>query len=124
MGLTSLVYTPPLRRDAVGRTLDYAVLEEAVEQYAAGDAMAAPRSVFRHLFPDEAPGLSAPFSFTQGSSRVTVRIDDGVCFVTVPMVKIAAQGGVAALRYVLQSINTSGQLFQGRVRGDDLALEF
>jgi hypothetical protein len=124
MGLTSLVYTPPLRRDAVGRTLDYGVLEHAVEQYAAGDAMEATRSVFRHLFPEAAPDLTEPFSFTQGSSRVTVRIDDDICFVTVPMVKIPAAGGVAALRYVLQSINTSGQLFQGRVRGDDLALEF
>jgi hypothetical protein len=125
MGLTSLVYTPPLRRDAVGQTLDYSVLEHAVEQYANGDAMEATRSVFRHLFPDAAPDLAQPFSFTQGSSRVTVRIDDGVCFVTVPMVKLPASGGaVAALRYVLQSINSSGQLFQGRVRGDDLALEF
>jgi hypothetical protein len=124
MGLTSLVYMPPLRRDAVGRTRDYSVLEHAVEQYASGDAMESTRSVFRHLFPDAAPDLAQPFSFTQGSSRVTVRIDDGVCFVTVPMVKLPENGGVAALRYVLQSINSSGQLFQGRVRGDDLSLEF
>jgi len=124
MGLSSLVYTPPLRRDAVGQSLDYAVLEHAVEQYTAGDALEATRSVFRHLFPEHAPDLSQPFSFTQGSSRVSVRIDDGVCFVSVPMVKLPANGGVAALRYVLQSINCSGQLFQGRVRGDDLALEF
>jgi hypothetical protein len=40
------------------------------------------------------------------------------------MVKLPTGGGVAALRYVLQSINCSGQLFQGRVRGDDIALEF
>ena len=73
MGLSSLLYSPPLRRDAVGQTLDYAVLEEAVEQYTAGDALAATRSVFRHLFPADTPDLSQPFSFTQGSSRVTVR---------------------------------------------------
>jgi hypothetical protein len=125
MSLSSLTYTPPIRRDAVGRALDYEVLEQAAEQFTAGDALAATRLVFRHLFPEQAPDLNEPFAFTQGSSRVTVRVEDGVCFVTVPMVRLPATGAsVAALRYVLQSINGSGQLFQGRLRGDDVTLEF
>ncbi len=125
MGLTALTYTPPIRRDAIGRVLDYALLEQASEQYSNGQHLEATRTVFRHLFPDEAPDLAQPFSFTQGSSKVTVRVDDGVCFVSTPMVRLpAAGGGVAALRYVLSSINCSGQLFQGRLRGDDIALEF
>jgi hypothetical protein len=125
MSLSSLTYTPPIRRDAVGRDLDYEVLEHAAEQYASGDALGAAQAVMRHLFPQEAPDLSQPFTFTQGSSRVTVRVEDGVGFVDVPMVRVP-QGGasVAALRYVLQSVNGSGQLFQGRLRGDDVVLEF
>ncbi len=125
MSLSSLTYTPPIRRDAVGRALDYEVLEQAVEQYAAGDPLGGARLVLRHLFPEDAPDLSQPFTFAQGSSRVTVRVDDGVCFIDVPMVRIPLTGGsVAALRYVLQSINGSGQLFQARLRGDDVVLEF
>ena len=125
MGITSLTYTPPIRRDAVGRELDYELLEQASELYAAGEQLEATRRVLRHLFPDQAPDLSQPFAFTQGSSRVTVRVDDGVCFVSVPLVRLPAGGGsVAALRYVLQSINGSGQLFQARLRGDDVVLEF
>lgn len=125
MSLSSLTYTPPIRRDAVGRALDYEVLEQAAEQFAGGDPLGAARQVMRHLFPDDAPDLAQPYTFTQGSSRVTVRVEDGVCFVSVPMVRIPATGGsVAALRYVLQSVNGSGQLFQGRLRGDDVVLEF
>lgn len=124
MSLSSLTYAPPIRRDAAGRALDYELLEQATERFTAGEPLEAARLVFRHLFPDLAPDLSAPFTFSQGSSRVTVRIDDGVCFVSVPMVRLPPGGAVAALRYVLSTINTSGQLFQGRLRGDDVSLEY
>jgi hypothetical protein len=126
MAISSLTYTPPIRRDAVGRTLDYHLLETAAEQYAAGEFLASAQTVFQHLFPDgEAPDLSKPFSFTQGSSLVTARIEDGVCFLSVPMVRLpAGGGGVAALRYVLTRINGSGQLAQARLHGEDVYLEF
>ncbi len=126
MSITSLTYMPPIRRDAVGRELDYDLLETAAEQYGAGEHLASAQTVFRHLFgAADAPDLSRPFSFTQGSSRLTVRIDDGVCFLSVPMVRLpAGGGGVAALRYILSRINASGQLAQARLRGDEVSLEY
>jgi|GEM_PF-1051653 len=125
MSLSSLSYAPPIRKDAVARTLDYNLLETATEQYDAGDFLASTVTVFRHLFPDgEAPDLTQPFAFTQGSSRVTARIEDGVCYLSVPMIRLPQGGGVAALRYLLQRINGSGQMFQARLHGDDVHLEF
>ncbi len=126
MSISSLTYAPPIRRDAVARTLDYHLLDAAADQHGDGAHLDAVHTVFRHLFPDgDAPDLAQPFSFVQGSSRVTVRIDDGICFVSVPMVRLpAGGGGVAALRYLLQRINSTGQLYQARLRGDDVHLEF
>lgn len=125
MSISSLTYAAPIRKDAVTATLDYDLIEHAAELYDAGDHLAATATVFRHLFPaGDAPDLSQPFSFTQGSSKVTAQIADGVCTVTVPMVRLPAGGGVAALRYLLTRLNGSGQMFQARLRGDDVALEF
>jgi hypothetical protein len=124
MTITSLAYEPPVRRDAVARPLDYQLLELAIEQYASGAHLASAETVLRHLFPGLPSDLSKPFTFTQGSSRVTVRLEDGVCFVSVPMIRLpTGGGGIAALRYLLTRINGSGQLHQARLRGDDVHLE-
>ncbi len=126
MSISSLTYLAPIRKAAVGRTLDYQLLETAGELYTAGEFLASAQTVFRHLFPDgEPPDLAAGFAFTQGSSRVTARITDGVCFLSVPMARLPTTGsGVAALRYVLTRINGSGQLHQARLHGEDIHLEF
>lgn len=125
MSITTLTYAPPIRKDAAAATLDYHLLEQADELYGAGDHLAAAAAVFRHLFPGGELDLGKPFAFTQGSSRVSVRVEDGVCTIAVPMVRLpSGGGGVAALRYLLTKINGSGQLFQARLRGDDVALEF
>src|SRR5688572_16382214 len=117
MSISSLRFVPPIRRAVVARTLDFDLVETAVSQHQSGDHLGSVSTVFAHLFPDNPPDLSAPFTFTQGSSRVTVRIDDGVCTVTVPMVRVVAGGsGVAALRYTLTRINGCGQLTQARLR--------
>jgi hypothetical protein len=43
----------------------------------------------------------------------------------VPLVRLTPTGNaVAALRYALTTISGSGQLYQPRLRGDDLYLEF
>jgi hypothetical protein len=127
MALTSLMYDPPIRREARPAKRDYDLLEAAVTLSEEGKALESASTVFRHLFPtQEIPDLATtPFSFIQGSSRVTARIDGEEIVITVPLVRLPTGGSaIAALRYVLTKIAGSGQLHQPRLRGDDIYLEF
>jgi hypothetical protein len=126
MTILSLTYSAPIRRSRVAKALDFELLETAGAQYDSGAFLEAMQTVFRHLFPDAPPtDLAHQFSFTQGSSRVTTWIDDNVFIASVPLVRLPTGGGaIAALRYILTRINASGQLFQARLRGDDVHLEF
>jgi hypothetical protein len=116
-------FTPPVRRRAVATTRDYEVLDTAIEQFDAGEHAAAVVSVFQHLnLPVE---LDAGVVFAQGSSKVSARIVDRAFSLTVPVVKLPAGGAaIAALRYILTRINSTGQLYQARLHGDDVVLEF
>lgn len=127
MAITSLFYAAPIRRLTEPTELDYQLLEAAAERSDEGDAIAAVNQVFAHLFPGTAGGdlAATPLTFVQGSSRVTARIDDGHLTITVPLVTLDPAGNpVAALRYLLTTISASGQLYQPRLRGDDVYLEF
>lgn len=127
MAITSLTYLPPLRRLPLPLELDYELLEAASASSDDGDTTGAIHKVFAHLFPGADVGdlAARPFTFVQGSSRVTAHIVDGDLTITVPLVRLVpTANAVAALRYVLTSISSSGQLYQPRLRGDDLYLEF
>ena len=83
--------------------------------------------MFEHLFPDESlPNLATEtFSFTQGSSRVSTRIENDDIVISVPLARLPDGGkAVAALRFVLTKVSSPGQLFQPRLRGADVHLEF
>ena len=125
MSIASPMYAPPIRRRVDAVTQDYELIDAATERFEAGDFLDAVHKVFAHVMPGVAIDLAAaPATFVQGSSRVTARIDDGIFTLSCPLVRLPAGGGaVAALRYVLSRINGSGQLFQARLRGDDLFLE-
>jgi hypothetical protein len=79
MALTSLFFAPPIRRLTEPTELDYDLLETAAGLADDGQAEAAVRQVFAHLFPGAEVGdlTSAPFTFVQGSSRVTAQLADG-----------------------------------------------
>jgi hypothetical protein len=127
MALTSLSYAAPVRRLIPPAALDYDRLEAAAALADAGDTTAAIIAVFSHLFPalDSSALATTPLEFVQGSSRVTARIDGAELAITVPLVRLSTAGNpVAALRYVLTTIAGSGQLYQPRLRGDELHLEF
>lgn len=127
MGLSSLTYTPPIRRAQRAPKLDYELLEAAAELAQQGQAQASVQKVYEHLFPTTPiPDLTAEtFRFTQGSSRVTSKIEGDSLKISVPLVKLPNGGAaIAALRYVLTKIAGSGQLHQPRLRGDDIHLEF
>jgi hypothetical protein len=122
---TAQAYTPPIRRRNVSSARDYELFDAALESFEAGEHAEAVAKIFKHLFPDLAIDLAAGAAFAQGSSNVRVRVVDGVFTMTVPVVKLAAGGGaIAALRYALTKINGTGQLYQARLHGDDLVLEY
>jgi hypothetical protein len=127
MAISSLSYAPPIRRGARPAKPDYELLETAINLSEEGKSLDAVTKTFEHLFPKQkAPELSKePYVFTQGSSRVTVKLENGDLVVSVPLVKLPTGGGaIAALRFVLTKISGSGQLHQPRLRGDDVFLEF
>ncbi len=122
---TAQAFTPPVRRRAVTMARDYELFDAALEQFDAGEHADAVDKVFKHLLPDLSLDLAAGAMFAQGSSNVSVKIADRVFTMVVPVVKLPAGGGaIAALRYALTRINGTGQLYQARLHGDDLVLEF
>lgn len=127
MAITSLTYEPPVRRSGRRERLDYGLLEAAVSLFDEGRHAEALTKTFEHLFPGAPPpNLAAgAFSFAQGSSRVSARVEGGDVVVTVPLARLPSGGkAVAALRFVLTKISCPGQIYQPRLRGDDLFLEF
>ncbi len=127
MPISSFSYPAPVRRRARTPALDYHLLEAGFTLSDEGQAGAAVSKVLAHLFPGrELPDLARePFHFVQGSSTVSVRLDDERLSVSVPLVRLPAGGNtVAALRYLLTKISGSGQLHQPRLRGDEVYLEF
>jgi hypothetical protein len=127
MAISSLTYQAPVRRSSAHEELDYELLETAVTLSDEGRPLESLLKVFEHLLPGQTlPDLAThAFSFTQGSSKVTTRIENDDIIITVPLVKLPADGrGIAALRYVLTQISATGQLYQPRMNGDDIRLEF
>jgi hypothetical protein len=127
MTISAITYAPPVRHGTRPPRRDYALLDAAAELYEQGQHAESLAKVFAHLFPDAKLGdlATEPFAFTQGSSRVTVRVEGGELVATVPLVKLPTGGAaIAALRFVLTKLSANGQLHQPRLRGDDIYLEF
>ena len=127
MSLTCLTYVPPIRHGTRPRRPDYEQLEAAVALNEEGKHLEAIHKVFAHLFVDVAvPDLTKKaFSFVQGSSRVTAKIDGDDLVMSVPLVRLPEGGrAIAALRFVLTKLAANGQLHQPRLHGDDIYLEY
>jgi hypothetical protein len=127
MTLSSLRYEPPVRRRRQAAKPDYSLLEAAAALADEGRAVDAVTAVYRHLFPAATiPDLTAQdFTFVQGSSKVVSRIEGDELSVRIRLVRVPkGNTTVATLRYTLTKISGSGQLYQPRLRGDELWLEF
>ena len=127
MPISSLTVPPPVRRPHRATRPDYELLHSAIELYEAGKPEESLARTLAHLFPDlDVPDLAREeFSFPQGSSRVSARIEDGMLHVRVPVVKLGPDSlTTAALRFVLSRISASGQLYQPRLRDSAIMLEF
>ncbi|MEM6989257.1 MAG: hypothetical protein AAF721_02130 [Myxococcota bacterium] len=127
MAISSLTCPPPVRRSDHATRPDFEVLESAIELHREGRHAESLARTFEHLFPDlDVPDLTAePFTFGQGSSQVTVRVQDGSMRIVVPLVRLTPESlTTAALRFVLSQISATGQLYQPCLRDEDIALEF
>ena len=98
MAISSLTYSPPVRRDARPPRPDYELLEAAGTLADEGKPLEAVIKVYQHLFPSQAVTdlATQPFSFVQGSSRVTSKIEGDDLVISVPLVKLPT-GGSARL---------------------------
>jgi len=74
----------------------------------------------------ELPDLSQqPLCFVQGSARVRLTINNDELRLSTALAALREDSqSTAALRYVLTRLSATGQLFQPRLRGSELTLEF
>ena len=127
MAITSLSCRPPVRRLTPATQTDHELLEQAIVAHDAGDHRASLGLTLRHLFASLELGdpWAKPVSFVQGSSRVTMQVDDDHIEVRVPLVELAEDSLVtAALRFLLSRVSGSGQLYQPQVEGEKVYLVY
>lgn len=130
MPISSFTFKEAVKRPGAFPVLDYELLEESYRLFDEGQVHESIAKVLAHLFPRQvaADAMSdlarEPFSFAQGSSRVTVRLEGEELAISIPLVRLSGGATVAALRYLLTRVSGSGQLHQPRLRGDEVTLEF
>ncbi len=131
MPISSFTFKGAVKRRGDFPVLDYELLEESYRLFDEGRVHDSIAKVLAHLFPqqvgpDATPDLARqPFTFEQGSSRVSVRLEGEELAIAIPLARLPAGGAtVAALRFLLTRISGSGQLHQPRLRGDEVTLEF
>jgi hypothetical protein len=127
MSIAQLTFVPSMRKLRPPVTLDYELLESATTLYEQGETLASIHKTLAHLFPGREIGdlRATPFSFVQGSSRVTVSVEGEWLSAKVPLALLPTGGtAIAALRFSLAQISASGQLYQPRLSGEELYLEY
>lgn len=126
MAITSLTYEAPVVRSSTREGLDYELLEAAVELADQGRPLESLLKVFEHLLPGEgARPRDEHVLVHAGLVEGDAGVENDDVVVAVPLVKLPADGRhITALRYVLGPISATGQLYQPRLSGDDIRLEF
>lgn len=127
MSIASLQCPLPIRHRLAVAPRDYARRDRAIESYEAGDYLTAVHETLGYLLPGaEAPVfVDGQMCFVQGSARVRVHIDDDSLVLSTALMALTPTAqSTAALRYVLTRLSATGQLFQPRLHGDIVSLEF
>lgn len=128
MAISSLYLPPSLRRPIPFAPRDHLRRERAIELYEGGEHRAAIDEAIAYLLlPGQAaPDLSnAPLCLVQGTARLRLQIEDGRLHGRAVLGRLGANASAtAALRHFLSSVSGTGQLFQPRLRGDVVSLEF
>ncbi|MFB9067490.1 hypothetical protein [Pseudofulvimonas gallinarii] len=128
MAITSLYLPPTLRRPIPFAPRDHLRREKAIELYEAGEHRAAIDEAIGYLLlPGQpAPDLTnTPLCLVQGTARVRLHIEDERLVVRAVLGALSMEGSAtAALRHFLSRLSGTGQLFQPRLRGEVVSLEF
>jgi hypothetical protein len=127
MSISFLACAQPVRRRPLLVPRDYDLRDQAIALFDAGDYTAAVRATLQYQLPGVViANLSAEeFCFVQGSARIRLRIADERLRIHAMLVSLTADSQTtAALRYFLNELSSTGQLFQPRLREQTIALEF
>ena len=127
MSIAAMTCPVPIRHRLPVAPRDYDLRDRAISAYENQDYAEAIRLTLAYLLPGETiPELDkAPMRIVQGSARVRVHIEAGSLVISTVLAELNEQSQVtAALRYYLSRLSATGQLFQPRLRGDTLSLEF
>lgn len=127
MPIATLHLPQPIRRRHAIAPRDYGRRDKAIELYEAGRYQDSVREAFAYLLPGvEIPDLThAPVCFVQGSARVRAQFEGSEMVLRTVLAAIGPDSqATAALRFFLTRLSSTGQMFQPRLRGEEIALEF
>lgn len=127
MPIATLHFPQPIRRRHAIAPRDYGRRDRAIELFESGRYTDSVCETFAYLLPGiEIPDLkTAPFVFVQGSARVRAHIEGSEMVLRTVLAALGADSqATAALRFFLTRLSSTGQMFQPRLRGDEIALEF
>jgi hypothetical protein len=134
MSIDSLQCPLPIRLRKPAPPRDYVLRDRAIALFDQGEALQAVHATLQCLLPslagygesaDAIDLTRAPLCFVQGSARVRVQLQTGQLSISTGLLHLTPQAqNVAALRYALTRLGGTGQLFQPRLRGDALSMEF
>lgn len=127
MAISTLDLPQPIRHRPQVAPRDFAKRDRAIELFDAGHYAESVRETLSYLLPGVLiPDLiSEPLCFEQGSARVRAEIDgDSFALSTVLAALTPDAQATAALRFFLSRISATGQVFQPRLRGEVVTLEF
>lgn len=127
MSISRLTCPAPIRRRLPVVPRDHDLRDQAISCFEAQDYVAAVQLTLRYLLLD-APATDLehqPLLLIQGTARVHGHLQAGSLVLSVVLAELDEQAHTtAALRYALSRLSATGQLFQPRLRGKLLCLEF
>lgn len=125
MAISSLTLPAPIRQRLSVAPRDFYRRDHAVELFEQGDALGGAIEALRYLLPGmEIGDLMSPLRLVQGTARVYVSVADDILTVRAHLAALGDPPSTAALRFFLTRISGTGQLYQPRLRGDQVVLEF
>ena len=131
MSITAFTLPTPLRQRIEVAPRDFALRDQAIALFEAAssraDFIAAVSTTLAYLLPgcgiDDL--ANTPLQLIQGSARVHIAVEGEILRVRAVLIRLQEQAhNVAAMRFCLSRLGGTGQLFQPRLRGDEIALEF
>ena len=118
---------PPVRRAPLFIARDHVRRDHAIHLFERGELHAALNETLAYLMPAAEPPdlLQQPLCLVQGSARVRLHLDGDHLQCRAALARLTPDSNTtAALRYLLSRLTATGQLFQPRLTGDVITLEY